>query len=200
MSLPKEIQNLSEIMNFLPGIGPKMANRIALYLSVSGKNLAKRLSDSINEVSSKITQCKRCNNITTSHLCEICTNDMRDNSILIVVEDSLDLYNIESTGVFNGVYHVLGGLISPVNGIGPSDLSLDKLISRLRDEKIKEIILALNSNLEGDSTSMYIRERIETNGLDVTVTKLAKGLPSGGEIEYASSQTLIDSLKSRSGF
>ena len=200
MGFPKEIQNLSDLLNFLPGIGPKMSNRLAMYLSVSGKSLSRKLSDSLIEVSNKIRLCDNCSNISTSELCEICSDSTRNNEIIIVVEDSLDLYNIEQTGEYKGLYQVLGGLISPVNGVGPNDIQIGQLISRVESNIVKEIILALNPNLEGDSTSMYIKNEIEKLGKEINLTKLAKGIPSGGDIEFASSQTLIDSFKSRSGF
>jgi recombination protein RecR len=199
MSLPKEVQNLSELFGFLPGIGPKLSNRLSLYLAVSGKSLATRLSTSLDKVVTNIKLCDICSNITTGNLCEICLDSERNLSLIIVVEDSLDLYNIEQTGEYKGVYQVLGGLISPVNGIGPDDLKIEQLINRVKDEESKvEVVLALNATLEGDATGLYIKSRLE--GFNIKITKLAKGIPSGGDIEFASTQTLIDSLKSRSVF
>lgn len=200
MALPKEIQNLSELLGFLPGIGPKMSNRLALYLSVSGKSLSRRLSSSLVEVSDKIQLCNQCSNISTTSLCEICSDSTRSHETIIVVEDALDLYNMEYTGEYKGLYQVLGGLISPVNGIGPDDIKIGQLVKRLKLNEIKEIVLALNPTLEGDSTSLYIKNEVERLGSNIVLSRLAKGLPSGGDIEFASSQTLVDSFKSRTGF
>ena len=200
MALPKEIQNLSELLGFLPGIGPKMSNRLALYLSVSGKSLSRRLSDSLIDVSDKIQLCSQCSNISTTPLCEICSDSTRSHETIIVVEDSLDLYNMEYTGEYKGLYQVLCGLISPVNGIGPDDIKIRQLIDRVKALQVKEIILALNPTLEGDSTSLYIKNEIDRLDSSVVLSRLAKGLPSGGDIEFASSQTLVDSFKSRTGF
>lgn len=200
MALPKEIQNLSELLGFLPGIGPKMSNRLALYLSVSGKSLSRRLSSSLVEVSDKIQLCNQCSNISTTSLCEICSDSTRSHETIIVVEDALDLYNMEYTGEYKGLYQVLGGLISPVNGIGPDDIKIGQLVERLKLNETKEIVLALNPTLEGDSTSLYIKNEVERLGSNIVLSRLAKGLPSGGDIEFASSQTLVDSFISRTGF
>lgn len=200
MSLPKEVQKLSDLLAFLPGIGPKMSSRLALYLSVGGKSLGSKLSHSIDEVVNNIRPCSKCSNITTGDLCEICSSSERNLGIIVVVEDSLDLYNIESTGEFNGLYHVLGGLISPVNGVGPNDINLSQFINRIKNLDSCEIVIALNPTLEGDSTSMYLKNEISKLNKGFSVSRLAKGIPSGGDIEFASSQTLIESFKSRSGF
>lgn len=200
MALPKELQNLSDLLNFLPSIGPKMSNRLSLYLAVQGKDLSRKISQSLIEVSEKIRLCSNCSNISVGELCEICSDELRNREVIIVVEDSLDLYNIEQTGEYSGLYQVLGGLISPVNGIGPRDIHIDQLVSRMKNDSVNEVILALNPNLEGDSTSLYIKNEIERAEIQVNITRLAKGIPSGGDIEFASSQTLIDSFKSRSGF
>jgi len=200
MGLPKEVQNLSDLFSSLPSIGPKLSNRLALFLSVNGKSLASKLSHSLDEVVKSIRLCSNCSNITDTDFCEICTDSSRDRSIVIVVEDSLDLYNLEQTGEYKGMYQVLGGLISPINGIGPRDIKIDQLLNRLQDGEIKEIILALNPNLEGDSTGLYIKNEIDKLGLDIKLTRLAKGIPAGSDIEFASSQTLIDSFNSRVSF
>lgn len=198
MSLPKEIQNLSESFSSLPGVGPKLSHRIALYLGVSNKNLARSISHSINDVLQNIRNCENCNNVTTSELCEICDDSSRESEVILVVENALDLYSIESTGDFKGRYLVLGGVISPVNGVGPEDLKIDLLFKRIHEESISEIIFGLSPNLEGESTMMFINNELESLGKDnITVSRLAKGIPSGSTIEFMSSQTLSDSLKSR---
>ncbi|MEO6729346.1 MAG: recombination mediator RecR [Candidatus Dojkabacteria bacterium] len=199
MGLPKQILNLSDSFASLPGVGPKLSNRLALYLTVNAKPLAKKLSNAIEDSLSSIKQCRICGNITDEDVCEICSNDARNKSIIMVVEDSLDLYNFESSGSFEGVYHVLGGLISPVNGIGVSDLNISSLIRRA-DESVKEIIFSLNPTIEGDSTSMYIKSEISKINPSVEFSQLAKGISSGSDIEFISSQTLGESLKSRVRF
>lgn len=201
MGLPKQILNLSESFASLPGVGPKLSNRLALYLSVNAKPLAKKLSNSIDDALSSLRQCSVCGNITSDEVCEICSNPARNQSIIMVVEDSLDLYNFESSGTFEGVYHVLGGLISPINGIGVSDLNIQSLFSRARaDKEISEIIFSLNPTIEGDSTSMYIKSEISKLSPNTQFSQLAKGISSGSDIEFISSQTLGESLKSRVKF
>lgn len=200
MNTPKEIVNLSEALNSMPGIGPKMSNRLAMYLSVSGKKQAINLANSLLEVTSKIKACKECGNVTTSEICEVCSDDNRKKDIFFVVEDALDLYSIEMTREFAGLYHVLNGVISPINGVGPSDINLDSLFQRIKDLKPKEIILGLNPNVEGDSTSMYIKNQIQKIDSGIKITRLAKGIPVGSDLEFVSQQTIVDSLKSRAEF
>lgn len=200
MNTPKEIVNLSEALNSMPGIGPKMSNRLAMYLSVSGKKQAINLANSLLEVTSKIKACKECGNVTTSEICEVCSDDNRKKDIFFVVEDALDLYSIEITREFTGLYHVLNGVISPINGVGPSDINLDSLFQRIKDLKPKEIILGLNPNVEGDSTSMYLKNQIQKIDSDIKITRLAKGIPVGSDLEFVSQQTIVDSLKSRAEF
>lgn len=199
-NLPREIVDLSESFGSLPNVGPKLSARIALYLALSAKDLAKKLSNSLEEVINNISKCNICGNVTNKDLCSICEDESRDKSIILIVEDSLDLLNIESTKEYRGVYHVLGGVISPINGIGPDDINLTSLINRIDSEDIKEVILGLNPNLEGDSTSLYIKDQIETINEVLPITRLAKGIPVGGDLEYLSGQTIIDSMKSRINF
>jgi len=199
-ALPKEIIELTDSFSSLPNVGPKLSARIALYLSVNAKDLAKKLSDSLEGVINNISKCNICGNVTNKDICSICDDDSRDKSIILIVEDSLDLINIESTKEFKGVYHVLGGVISPINGIGPDDINVTSLIKRAEDVVIKEVILALNPNLEGDSTSLYLKDQLETVRPGLSITRLAKGIPMGGDLEYLSGQTIIDSMKSRINF
>lgn len=201
MGLPKQIMNLSDSFASLPGVGPKLSNRLALYLTVNAKPLAKKLSGAIEDSLASIKQCTICGNITAEQICEICADTERDKSQIMVVEDSLDLYNFESSGSFNGVYHVLGGLISPVNGIGVSDINIQSLIRRSKDdEEVKEIVFSLNPTIEGDSTSMYIKSEVSKINPNIEFSQLAKGISSGSDIEFISSQTLGESLKSRVKF
>lgn len=200
MLLPKEIQNLSDLFSRLPNIGPKLSNRLALFLAISGKDLSKRLSKSLAEVIENIRTCDECGNVTTSQICDICSNDSRDKKTILIVEDPLDLVNIESTGEYHGLYHVLNGVISPINGVGPEELNLKKLNQRVESLQIEEIIFALNPNLEGDATSLFIKQDIERIKPTVKFTRLAKGIPAGGDIEFVSNQTIVDSMKSRTNF
>jgi recombination protein RecR len=201
MALPKKLVNLSENLSSLPGIGPKLSTRLALYMSINAKPLAKRLAESIDEVMDSLRACNVCGNITEEEVCEICENSERDNSVIMIVEDSLDLYNIEGADVFKGLYHVIGGLISPVNGVSPSDLNIRSLSDRVaKSPEVKEIVFALNPTIEGDSTSMYIKNEILRVRGDIEFTQLAKGIASGSDIEFTSSKTLGDSVRSRSRF
>jgi recombination protein RecR len=198
MAFPKEIQELSDSFSSLPGIGPKLSNRIALYLSVGGKNLAKKIQSDISDMISRVRLCEVCNNVATEPICEICSDDNRDKGRIVVVEDSMDLYNIESSGAYKGLYHVLGGLISPINGITPDKLFVSSLLERVRrDEAITEIIFALNPSVEGESTTIFIKDSISEIRSGIEMTQLAKGIPFGSDIEYISGQTLRDSLFSR---
>jgi len=200
MLLPKEIQNLSDLFSRLPNIGPKLSNRLALFLAVSGKDLSKRLSKSLNEVIENIKTCEECGNVTTSNICDICSDSTRDQKTILIVEDPLDLVNIESTGEYKGLYHVLNGVISPINGIGPEELNIPKLNERVKKLEVEEIIFALNPNLEGDATSLFIKNELEKVNPEIKFTRLAKGIPAGGDIEFVSNQTIVDSMRSRTSF
>lgn len=200
MTIPKEILELSDSLSSLPGVGPKLSNRLALYLAINAKNLAKNLSENLNSVVNKVRACEKCGNAATDELCSVCKNASRDESIVFVVEDALDLYNIEATNEYKGLYHVLLGLLSPINGIGPDELNIDNLIKRVKTENIKEIILGLNPNVDGESTSMYLREEIKKNNPKIKITKLARGIPVGSDLEFVSQQTIIDSMRSRTSY
>ncbi len=197
MQIPNQIKTLSDLLASLPSIGPKLSTRLALYLSVTRKDLAKKLIESLSDVSNNIKTCKLCGNVTTNDICQICSDTGRDQKIILVVEDALDLFNFETTNEYKGLYHILGGVISPINGIGPKDLSIDKLISRIEDLGAKEVIFALNPNVEGDSTSLYLKSEIQSRYPEIKITRLAKGIPGGSDLEFASAQTLIDSMRSR---
>lgn len=198
--LPKEILDLADVFGSLPNIGPKLSARISLYLSVNAKDLASKLSKTLDLVVANISSCKICGNVSNKETCDICNDDFRDSKQLLIIEDSLDLISLDSTGEYKGYYHVLGGVISPINGIGPEELNISSLLSRISKGQFSEVILALNPNLEGDSTSLYIKSVIEDINPSISITRLAKGIPVGGDIEYLSGQTLVDSMKSRVNF
>ncbi len=179
----------------LPGIGPKSAQRLAYYLLRMPAADARSLAEAIVEVKDKVTLCSICQNVTEIDPCRICTDSARDRSIMCVVEEPLDILALERTGSYHGLYHVLHGAISPMDGIGPDDLKMRELLDRLRDGETKEIILATNPNLEGEATSMYLGRLIGPLGL--RVTRLARGLPAGGDLEYADDVTLTRALEGR---
>lgn len=183
----------------LPGIGPKTAQRLTFYILRSPAEQARRLADAITQVKESIIQCSTCYNLTETDPCPICANAQRDRQVICVVEEPLDVLALEKTGVFKGLYHVLHGALSPIEGIGPRDLRIDELVSRSRamqnDEPIREIILATNPNYEGDYTAAYIAPLIARP--DLKVTRLARGLPIGGDLEYADEGTLSRALEGR---
>jgi len=179
----------------LPGIGPKSAQRLAYYLLRMPAADARSLAEAIVEVKEKVTLCSTCQNVTEVDPCRICTDAGRDRAIMCVVEEPLDILALERTGSFNGLYHVLHGAISPMDGIGPEDLKVSELLDRLRNGETTEIILATNPNLEGEATSMYLSRLIGPLGL--RITRLARGLPAGGDLEYADDVTLTRAIEGR---
>ena len=197
MSLPEPIQNLINNFSRLPGIGPKTASRLTFYLLRSPEDLGRDLGESLLELKSGTTFCRTCFNITASGRdeCEICASEERNGALVCVVEEPLDMLALERTGGYLGRYHVLHGALSPIEGIGPEDLKIRELIERVKDGGIKEIILATNPSMEGDYTAAYITQQLEP--LDVQLTRLARGLPVGGDLEYADQSTLLRALDGR---
>ena len=182
----------------LPGIGKKTALRLALFILREDKPFALNLSSSIVKMREDIVFCNRCNNISDNELCDICSNIKRDENVVCVIENTQDVIAVENTSQFNGLYHVLGGVISPIEGIGPNDLSISKLIERINKENIHEIILALPATVEGDTTAYYIYKLVKE--FDVEVTTIAKGIAIGEELEYADEITLGRSIINRQPF
>jgi recombination protein RecR len=183
----------------LPGIGKKTALRLVLHLVKENENRTASLTEALNKLRTNILFCKTCHNISDEEECNICRSHRRDKSLLCVVEDTQDVMAIENTSQFIGVYHVLGGVISPMNGIGPSDLKIESLISRVTINKdIKEIILALSPTMEGDTTSFYINRKLAP--FSVKITSIARGVPVGGDLEYADEITLGRSITGRTLF
>ena len=197
MILPEPIQTLINALERLPGIGPKSASRLAFFLLRSGDDLTEELAQALKGLKERVAFCQECFNITSAgrERCEICDDPRRDSTMLCVVEDSLDVLSLERTGGFSGKYHVLHGVLSPIEGIGPDDLKIQPLIERVRRGGIKEVILATNPSMEGDATALYLRQRLEPFGL--RVTRLARGLPVGGDLEYADQNTLLRALAGR---
>ena len=195
MRYPSSLTKLIENFQMYPGIGPKTAERLALFtIQKLSSDKVKSFSDSLKEVLEKIKKCEICGNITEGALCDICSSPTRDD-ILMVVESVKDVLVFEKTNQYNGRYHVLGDLISPLNGVSPEDINLKTLISRVEKEKIREIIIATSANIEGEMTALYIKNIFQ--GKDVSITRIGYGLPVGGDIEYADEVTLIKSLEGR---
>ncbi|HLZ10770.1 MAG TPA: recombination mediator RecR [Chloroflexota bacterium] len=180
----------------LPGIGPKTAQRLTYYLLRAPAEQAQALADAITDLKHNVVLCSQCFNITEKSPCEICSNPARDGSRICVVEEPLDVVAVERTGQYDGRYHVLHGALSPIEGIGPDELKVRELLHRLDPEAVQEVILATNPNLEGDATAMYLMRLIQPLG--ITVTRLARGLPVGGDLEYADEITLSNALAGRS--
>ena len=192
------VQRLIDEFNRLPGIGPKSAQRLTYHLIRMPEEPAKSLASAITSMKNQIILCSVCFNITDTDPCDICLNNSRERSKLCVVEQPLDVVALERTSRFDGLYHVLHGSISPINGIGPEDLKIRELLERMRTESFDEIILAMNPNLEGEATSMYINRLI--GDLGARITRPARGLPVGGELEYADDATLGRALECRQDF
>jgi recombination protein RecR len=189
------VQELIDQLGRLPGVGPKSAQRIAFYLLKLPKEDAERLASSIVEVKARISFCRRCWNVAEGELCGLCRDDRRDPSIVCVVEEPRDIVAVEKTQEYRGLYHVLQGAISPIEGIGPEQLRVKELLTRVDTEGIKEIILCTNPNLEGEATAMYLARLLKPLGLKVT--RIASGLPVGGDLEYADELTLGRALEGR---
>ena len=192
---PKSVLRLIEAFSRLPGIGPKSASRLTYYLIRSQSDEAMELSEALKELRERIQFCSVCFNIAEQSPCPICESDERDRSMICVVEEPLDVLAIERTREYHGLYHVLHGVISPMDGIGPEDLRIRELIERVADGHVKEIILATNPSLEGENTAMYIQRKLATPG--IKITRLARGLPMGGDLEYADEVTLTRALEGR---
>lgn len=193
-----QVKRLVEEFSRLPGIGPKTAQRLTYYLIRSSVEQSESLASAVLSIKKSIVLCTVCFHITEKDPCGICAEETRDSGRICVVEEPLDVIALERTGSFDGLYHVLHGSISPINGIGPGDLQINSLIERLTDGSVKEVILATNPNLEGEATSMYINNLI--SGMDILVTRPARGLPVGGDLEYADEATLGRALEGRQTF
>jgi len=189
------IQDLIDELSRLPGIGPKSAQRLAFYLVKAAPDEAKRLAEAIVQAKERIVFCTECGNVAEGDLCRICRDPGRDRAVLCVVEEPKDAATIEKAGVVKGRYHVLGGAISPLDGIGPEDLRVQELLDRVERDAVTEVIIATNPNLEGNATAMYVAALLKPAG--VKVTRLASGLPVGGDLEYADEVTLSQALEGR---
>ncbi|MFC5185873.1 recombination mediator RecR [Actinomadura harenae] len=189
------VQNLIDELGRLPGVGPKSAQRIAFHLLAADPADVERLGRALKEVKDKVRFCKTCGNVAEEEECRICRDPRRDPQVICVVEESKDVVAIEKTREFRGRYHVLGGAISPIEGVGPEDLRIRELMQRLADGTVQELILATDPNLEGEATATYLARLVKPMGL--TVTRLASGLPVGGDLEYADEVTLGRAFEGR---
>ncbi len=195
MPAAEPVSRLIEELSKLPGIGPKSAARLTYYLLRIPEAEARALAEAIIAVKEKTVFCDSCQNITDSNPCAICASKERDHSIICVVKEPLDIMALERTGQYRGLYHVLHGVLSPMDGIGPDDLKIKELLQRLKTGSVKEVILATNPNLEGEATAMYLQRLISPFG--VRLTRLARGLPVGGDLEYADEVTLTHAIEGR---
>ncbi len=189
------LNRLIEEFGKLPGIGPKTAERLAFHILKADSPTAMALAEAIRDVKTKIRRCEVCCNLAEAPLCQVCSDTRRDRSLICVVEQPKDVISLEKTGACKWLYHVLGGHIAPLEGIDASDLTIDKLVERVRGGEVKEVIMATNPNLEGDGTSLYISSLLRPLG--VKITRLARGLPTGSTIEYASGRILTDAILGR---
>ena len=197
MILPAPIQDLVNAFSRLPGIGPKTASRLTFYLLTAPDDLSQDLAAALSALKTETAYCQTCFNFTVTGRvqCEICSNSDRDQKVICVVEEPLDVLALERTEGFPGRYHVLHGALSPIEGISPEDLKIRELLTRVNTESIQEIILATNPSMEGDATAMYLRQQLAPS--QVRVTRLARGLPVGGDLEYADQNTLLKALSGR---
>lgn len=195
MKYPQTIQNLIECFRKLPGIGEKTAERLALSTLKFDQNVIDIFSKSLVDIKTKIRKCNKCNNLCEDNLCEICKDSNREKDLLCVVEDPKSIILFEKLGTFNGYYHVINGLISPLEGINPEDIQIPELIERIKKEKIKEVIIAVKPSVEGETTSLYISKMLART--NVLVSKIAHGIPLGADIDYVDSLTLELALENR---
>ncbi|RUM99242.1 recombination protein RecR [Pseudaminobacter arsenicus] len=193
-----EIERLIQLLAKVPGLGPRSARRAALHLIKKKEQLLAPLADAMGEAVEKVRVCTTCGNVDTADPCMICTDPRRDPATIIVVEDVADLWALERAGAMNALYHVLGGTLSPLDGIGPDQLTIKQLVSRIAQGAIREVIIAVNATVEGQTTAHYLTDQLA--GFEVKVTRLAHGVPVGGELDYLDEGTLAAALKSRTAF
>lgn len=197
MLIPEPVQRMIDAFSRLPGVGPKTASRLTFFLLRASEDLSQDLAAALGELKANTAYCQQCFHITTAGrtLCEICAHPQRRAGLLCVVEEPLDVLALERTGGFEGHYHVLHGALSPIEGVGPEDIKIGELIERVRGGEVEEVIIATNPSMEGDATAMYIQRQLA--GFGVRVTRLARGLPVGGDLEYADQNTLLRALTGR---
>ncbi len=193
-----EIERLIQLLAKLPGLGPRSARRAALHLVKKRESLMQPLTAAMAEALEKIVICSTCGNVDTSDPCTVCTDPRRDGGVIIVVEDVSDLWALERAGAINAKYHVLGGTLSPLDGVGPQDLNIESLVNRVRAGGVREVILAVNATVDGQTTAHYVTDLL--TGTGVAVTRLAHGVPVGGELDYLDEGTISAAIRSRTTF
>ena len=193
-----EIDNLIELLARLPGIGPRSARRLALSLLKKPDSLMRPLAKSIIDTADSIVKCNECGNLDTKSPCNICDDQKRDVSVIVVVEEVADLWALERAAVHKGLYHVLGGSLSAIDGVSPENIGIASLIERAKKEETKEIILAMNATIDGQTTAYYITDQLSS--IDIKVSRLARGVPVGGELDYMDDGTLLEAIESRQPF
>lgn len=196
--VPAAVERLIEELGKLPGIGPRTAERLTFFLLRHDASRAQALGAALAGLHAGVQFCRVCHNFAEADTCAICEAHDRDRQVIAVVEEPFDVVAVEKTGLYKGLYHVLGGVISPIDGVGPDKLTITSLLRRVRDNEIKEVILATNPSTEGEATALYIRHQLEPSG--TTITRLARGLPVGGDLEYADQVTLGRALEGRQKF
>ncbi|MDO8471713.1 MAG: recombination mediator RecR [bacterium] len=196
--LPQRVNDLIGVFSKLPGVGPKMASRLTFYLLQRGKADVQELAAAISNITEELQACERCGLITDAELCSICLNSKRQSELICVVEDSLDVVAFERSGMYHGLYHVLGGVLSPIEGIGPEQLRVTTLLERVQQSaEPVEVILAMNPSIEGEATATYLKEQLDGLESGCAVTRIARGLPMGSDVEYADPTTLVRALEGR---
>lgn len=198
MKIAKAIQKLIESFEKLPGIGPKTASRLTFYLLHVPQAQLSEFANALVNLKKKTVICSQCFNVADTDPCPVCADSQRDQSIICVVEEPLDVMAIEKTGKYRGVYHVLGGRVDPLNNVRPEDLKIRELLRRIKDEEIEEVILATNPDMEGEATAMYIADKVRK--LKTIISRIGRGLPTGGDLEYADEMTLTKALEGRSQY
>ncbi len=195
MSLTPKLEALIQALRRLPGVGPKTAQRMALHLLERDRDAALQISGALSDAATGIGECEQCHSLSEEAVCEICDNAARDRKTLCVLESPIDLMAIEQTGGYSGLYFVLGGHLSPIDGIGPEDLNIDQLLDRVFQGEVEELVLATNPTVEGEATAHYIAEQLRS--LDIKVSRIAHGVPVGGELEFVDGGTLAHALAGR---
>lgn len=197
MKSPVAFDELVQALRGLPGVGPRSAQRLAFHLLQRDREAARRLADGLNQALTRVRQCQRCNTLTEQEVCEICASEARNPALLCVVESPADMLVIEQTRAYDGLYFVLMGRLSPLNGVGPADLQFERLLARATDGVVKEVVLATNFTQEGEATAHYLSEVLTARGL--SVSRPARGVPLGGELEYVDAATVAQALRDRRG-
>jgi recombination protein RecR len=197
MNLPNSLQNLINLLEQLPGIGPKTAARLTFYLWQTPEHYIEKFAQALLDLKKQTEECSQCFNLDETDPCSICADQARDQSLVCVVERPLDIVAFEKIGDYQGLYHVLGGVINPVEHIGPSELHISELFDRIKNNGVKEMIMATNPTMEGEATAMYIARKIKERGLEIKVTRLGQGLPTGADLDYADAWTLKQAWQNR---